>query len=542
MAVVQISRITVRKGKQENLPQLAGAEFGWALDEQRLYIGNGLVSEGAPFPGNTEILTTQSVQNLLSITGLYTYKGERAGYVVQTGPTVTPLTRSLQDKLDEYVSVLDFGAQGDGSADDTAAVNRASEQLFCIQANNKVRRALYFPAGIYLLDGDSLKIPPYAIIYGDGPDSTTIRRIDAAVTNAQVFEFVDSKFQSQANIGSNSATPPTQIVIRDLTFEHTQAKDIAMVNKATNVSFTRVHFKGKFAMPTSTDSVAYPTQSAITLYSSGGITTTNIRFNDCEVSGCIRGLVINNDVVGITFNNGFFHDLYHGVRVGETTTPGAFGGTNLRVSNSLFKTIYDRGMLVETVTGVVSASNQYIDVAEHYLGLGLAISVIDFGNDNCASVYDFFANPDTVTFKNVVFDPSTRGCSVVSLNDGQRLGWLNTKSGEFFTLPDNTPTWEFVGRLINAIEVVGPIADSTNVKGGRVTYTIQRGTASRTGVIGFTVDDTGSTVAWDDSYQEDSTVDVSLQMMLVGTDIMLAYGTANTGTDATIKYSLQTFE
>ena len=57
MAIVQISRITNRKGLQENLPQLAGAELGWSIDSRRLYIGNGTLQEGAPVIGNTEILT-----------------------------------------------------------------------------------------------------------------------------------------------------------------------------------------------------------------------------------------------------------------------------------------------------------------------------------------------------------------------------------------------------------------------------------------------------------------------------------------------------
>ena len=60
MAIVQVSRITNRKGLSENLPQLAGAEFGWVIDQRKLYIGNGTVSEGAPAIGNTEILTQYS--------------------------------------------------------------------------------------------------------------------------------------------------------------------------------------------------------------------------------------------------------------------------------------------------------------------------------------------------------------------------------------------------------------------------------------------------------------------------------------------------
>ena len=57
MAIVQISRITNRKGLIENLPQLAGAELGYAVDTRQLFIGNGTLQEGAPVIGNTEILT-----------------------------------------------------------------------------------------------------------------------------------------------------------------------------------------------------------------------------------------------------------------------------------------------------------------------------------------------------------------------------------------------------------------------------------------------------------------------------------------------------
>jgi hypothetical protein len=60
VAIVQVSRITNRKGLAENVPQLAGAELGWAIDERRLFIGNGTLEEGAPVIGNTEVLTEYS--------------------------------------------------------------------------------------------------------------------------------------------------------------------------------------------------------------------------------------------------------------------------------------------------------------------------------------------------------------------------------------------------------------------------------------------------------------------------------------------------
>jgi hypothetical protein len=60
MAVIQISKIQVRRGYQENLPQLGSGELGWSIDSRRLYIGNGTLAEGAPAIGNTELLTIYS--------------------------------------------------------------------------------------------------------------------------------------------------------------------------------------------------------------------------------------------------------------------------------------------------------------------------------------------------------------------------------------------------------------------------------------------------------------------------------------------------
>lgn len=62
MAVIQIAKIQVRRGLQENLPNLDAGEFGWSTDTLRLYIGNGSTGDPdyAPVPGNTEVLTVYS--------------------------------------------------------------------------------------------------------------------------------------------------------------------------------------------------------------------------------------------------------------------------------------------------------------------------------------------------------------------------------------------------------------------------------------------------------------------------------------------------
>ena len=73
MPIVQISRIQHRRGKRTDLPQLAAGELGWVVDEQRLYIGNGTVSDGAPAVGNTEIVTSGSSAFTTALS--HTYKG-----------------------------------------------------------------------------------------------------------------------------------------------------------------------------------------------------------------------------------------------------------------------------------------------------------------------------------------------------------------------------------------------------------------------------------------------------------------------------------
>lgn len=59
MSIIQISKIQVRSGNIDQLPQLSVGEFGWATDTYQLFIGNDPNVIG-PHPDNTEILTQYS--------------------------------------------------------------------------------------------------------------------------------------------------------------------------------------------------------------------------------------------------------------------------------------------------------------------------------------------------------------------------------------------------------------------------------------------------------------------------------------------------
>jgi parallel beta-helix repeat protein len=74
-------------------------------------------------------------------------------------------SKALQNvvKLNEIVSVKDFGAKGDGASDDAAAINAA------LTAAGVVKAAVYIPAtSSYYRVTDELLVPDGVTVYGDG--------------------------------------------------------------------------------------------------------------------------------------------------------------------------------------------------------------------------------------------------------------------------------------------------------------------------------------------------------------------------------------
>ncbi len=78
----------VRRGRIDDLPQLASGELGWAIDTRQLFMGNGSPDEGAPIVGNTEILTEYSSIVRNPITNTLTIEVTQPGHTFVDGTPV----------------------------------------------------------------------------------------------------------------------------------------------------------------------------------------------------------------------------------------------------------------------------------------------------------------------------------------------------------------------------------------------------------------------------------------------------------------------
>ena len=589
MAILQISRITQRKGLEQDLPQpLAGAELGWAIDERKLYIGNGELAEGAPVVGNTEVLTEFS--DLLSYVTAYTYQGDAAGYTVQTGATSgNPVTQSIQARLDSYAIVKDFGATGDGVTDDTAAINRALYQLYCRQTNTQIRRSLFFPAGTYLVTGTIL-VPPFAQLYGEGSNSSIISfqvnnwvtltpyasgvmvyytvngnyyRSKSVVpaedpaspgspiapTNTTyweqqdlpeyVIQTADSLQQTGVSIGTNGALPPQNIEMINMAVKTanqgngtTVLHNVCLVDRTSQVSFEQVNFQGPFT--TADGNTEIDALACVHFNSSPSLPCVQINFSGCKFSGATYGIMTDNVIKGCTISGGYFDTLFQGVML--DTEP-----TGVRIVENIFDNIYHEAIVITGATLNASAYNIFYDVGNIFLDI-VTTPVIDIDADNNISVGDLFerTTADSISHPrialnntgSVVLGMNIRGISYIidgaandTIANQMQLGEYTRTTGVADVLTDNTAEDLFV---VNT-------GLSDPIVAFNIDYTITRSTSYRSGTMSI-ISGTGFT--YSDDYAENSSTGITLLAAQAGGNVTVSYTSSSTGDPGTIKYSI----
>ncbi len=538
MPIVQISRIQHRRGKRTDLPQLAAGELGWVIDEQRLFIGNGTVADGAPAVGNTEIMVAGS--SSFSTAMNYVYKGYLGdATVIQTGGS-GDYTRTLQNALDDKVSVKAFGALGDNSTDDTAAIQRAIDEIYSDtdQDDTRARRTIFFPAGIYKVSS-AITIPPYAHLIGEGPDKTVIENSG----NNAVAVTEDDDGNVYGSIGSSGATTPTQIQVSNITFKQLNDNNAGVsIDNATKVYFDNCRIEGAFTNDSNFDD---SDSKGVTVRSTTALPCANIYFNNCQITKFARLVDLSYDVKNVRFNDCDFTTAYYGAMIGEimdgSTNGLSDGPRDVQFTGSSWDTISRQAIHVKPTAGadagvgprsIMSYGNWYgKNIANNFEGTGSIneVPVIQFDNDECTSIMDFFERTD---LRDRNFADSTAPSNAPPEVQGIAI---HTKAYKQITLTNNQSSATDTGIYLPGFYD----------KGVRITYKINRGTKYRTGV--FTISAAGEFASSNDDYEEsngDAGVTLSVKTSdgdsTAGNDtIRVQYTTTNTGTDATMEYQVQ---
>ena len=418
MAVVQISRIQLRRGRKNSgtgLPQLASGELGWAIDSQELFIGNGSVSEGAPYVGNTKLLSEHD--NLFDFADNYTYRSSDG--FTQTGTTVNdPVLRSLQSRLDDRTSVRNFGANGDGT-DQTAALQRAVDQLFLNPANvtnPKSRVTLYLEPGAYTVSS-TIFLPPYATIQGAGSEKAIINFTGTGA----VFQTVNGASTAgspAADAVSTLQNQAREIHLSGVTVNNTSAAKTLLLQSCRDSVFEDIRIVGSRELGDSVteDDVGIQMNSL-----SSVVTCKNNRFEKIRIEKKSYHVYSDFDITENVWADCDFETAWQGFALGTASVIGVSGQLTgpfkNTIENSRFNDIEKHAVKITKGTGNLSHANRFYRIGNDGGTSANAVTpVIEFEDFENASVADWFERTEDLSiapqFLNIPYIPEVKGPTV----------------------------------------------------------------------------------------------------------------------------------
>jgi hypothetical protein len=424
MAVIQISKIQQRRGQKllSGMPQLSSGELAWAVDTQELYIGNGSLAEGAPYVGNTRVLTERD--NLLELAEIYRFANDKLSITGSIG-------RSLQSKIDEIeVSILDFGPPADPSTDQVTKFHLAFAQLFK-NTDTTFRKVLKVPNGTYSFKS-VLKIPSNVIIRGETRDGVILD------INTNGIEFTSASGADQFSF--TSTNKPVNISISNLTIHQTTGQtDITGVSGTVfdNVKFTAGYVLG--------DVVSTPILAAQTYDLSGIQPSSFVTVEGTGVSAT-RTIIYTSNVVQTidnlvdTLNNvdGSFNTKFIATRSAESLiiTAKSTSGFNAADILAKFTVKYPKSISGDPLT-IIPVATQASSGIENTTAavtwvntqFGTRTNKVTFSNCLFQSVPLAVKCIQTVAFETVVnfnqceFFICDTGIYVSGANDQQQTSW-----------------------------------------------------------------------------------------------------------------------
>lgn len=425
-------------------------------------------------------------------------------------------TRSLQHKLDDFVSVKDFGAKGDGLTDDTESINRALYEIYCKSSNASARKVLHFPGGRYIVS-DSIKVPSNAVIRGEGANNTIIQQTADPTYTSYVIITADSLQQIGSQAGYNGATLPSDIIVEDMALE-SAADGIWLVN-ASRVTFSRVRMTGGLSFP----NVPGNPNVGINLIGAAMSVPTDINFLDCYLEKFNYGVYQYDTEYtrNIRFDSTTFTNMYKGMYLcngdGQVNT--------MTISNCVFDNICASAIDANYATNITSTFNSYRDVGNSYHGTGNgATEIIKFGTASigCASINDQFDRGSTESFSYpwVIGNPTTGAWFG---GHELRVGYFAQEGGEIHLLSTGQTNAAISGLTYTI---------NDNSYNQRIQYMIVRDSYTRSGVLQLVYNKTTKAYTIDDESSETGDVGVIFGISSDNTTLSLTY--TSTGGSATV--------
>ncbi len=442
MAVIEIAKIQVRRGQenQTGVPQLDGGEFAWAADTERLYIGLRR-EDGGSRDTNVEILTENHLNNLFAYTIAehpYIYKyGNTSTVVNSSGITAEDGTndefsRTVQDRLDDWASIKNFGVYGNGVDWDLRKFQFAIDRVFLNTAgyNPHPRTVLHAPAGTYVLTG-TVYLPANTTIVGDGPGRTVfvLTTNSGALFKTMAIDSTNGEnpldFDGGSGEGSNFTTSTAAVNIHleglTLTVDPTMTTitealillslDCSDRSLIKNVEFVGFHVDGS----TETSS------SYIGLNLRGKTadgTNENSIIQGCTFKNLYHGITSNYDIRGTLIEDNKFYELVRGINFNDPISPttALIGPNNIKIKNNYFDLVEQQAIYVgvnnvSTGSRIISQNNTFDRVGYNGNVEGdyssSATAVISFLTDENSSIDDVFRRTREQNFKLNVEESTT---------------------------------------------------------------------------------------------------------------------------------------